>query len=202
MRRLPYTDSNSADPARGRVENGRAPGVEPHLLALALVPGSSQVVPRHPKAFAYRCFLPDLTGFTDQRCAGPDSRRRARWWWANGADLDREFSSAVADCGYRAPLVPRLARPRTMVWEVVPPVNSGAGRMADFSLSSAPGGATGSVLSQIPRSGDAVWAWRCTAAQIIGTPIGTPGRDVAERVGFEPTSGCPERHFQCRALGL
>jgi hypothetical protein len=39
-------------------------------------PGSSQVVPRHPKAIAYRCFLPDLTGFTDQRCAGPDSQRR------------------------------------------------------------------------------------------------------------------------------
>jgi len=25
---------------------------------------------------------------------------------------------------------------------------------------------------------------------------------MAERVGFEPTTGCPERHFQCRALGL
>jgi hypothetical protein len=26
-------------------------------------------------------------------------------------DLEREFNPAVADCGYRAPLVPRLARP-------------------------------------------------------------------------------------------
>src|ERR687897_1456322 len=85
------------------------------LLALTHAPGSSQVVPRHPKAIAYRCFLPDLTGFTDQRCAGPDFQRRARWWWANEEDLDREFSSAVADCGYRAPLVPRLARPAAMV---------------------------------------------------------------------------------------
>jgi hypothetical protein len=90
---------------------GRAPGVDQPQLALTHASGSSQVVPRHPKAIAYRCFLPDLTGFTDLRCAGPDSQRRTRWWWANGAALDREFSSAVADCGYRAPLVPRLARP-------------------------------------------------------------------------------------------
>ena len=25
---------------------------------------------------------------------------------------------------------------------------------------------------------------------------------VAEREGFEPSMGCPIRHFQCRALGL
>jgi len=25
---------------------------------------------------------------------------------------------------------------------------------------------------------------------------------VAEREGFEPSTGCPERHFQCRAIGL
>ena len=99
------------------------PASIPHQLALALVPGSSQVVPRHPKAIAYRCFLPDLTGFTDQRCAGPDFQRRARWWWANGEDLDREFSSAVADCGYRAPLVPRLARPAAMVGQGLVSVN-------------------------------------------------------------------------------
>jgi hypothetical protein len=43
---------------------------------LTTASGSSQVVPRHPQGVAYRCFLPDLTGFTDLRCAGPDSRRR------------------------------------------------------------------------------------------------------------------------------
>ena len=26
--------------------------------------------------------------------------------------------------------------------------------------------------------------------------------EVAEREGFEPSMGCPIRHFQCRALGL
>src|SRR5918996_2081347 len=146
---LPYTDSVAADPgSRKGMEEVVHPVSTTPLLALTHEPGSSQVVPRHSKAIAYRCFLPDLTGFTDQRCAGPDSRRRARWWWANGADLDREFSSAVADCGYRAPLVPRLARP------------AANGR--------APVG------------------------------IGQSRGSVAERVGFEPTSGCPERHFQCR----
>ena len=94
-----------------RDREGRAPGVDQPQLALTHASGSSQVVSRHPKAIAYRCFLPDLTGFTDLRCARPDLQRRTRWWWASGAALDREFSSAVADCGYRAPLVPRLARP-------------------------------------------------------------------------------------------
>ena len=75
IRRLPYTDS----PRRiGGDESVVHPVSTTSLLALATVPGSSQVVPRHPKAIAYRCFLPDLTGFTDQRCAGPDSQRRAR----------------------------------------------------------------------------------------------------------------------------
>jgi hypothetical protein len=27
-------------------------------------------------------------------------------------------------------------------------------------------------------------------------------RAMAEREGFEPSTGCPERHFQCRAIGL
>jgi hypothetical protein len=227
------------------------------------VPGSSQVVPRHPKAIAYRCFLPDLTGFTDQRCAGPDSRRRARWWWASGADLDREFSSAVADCGYRAPLVPRLARPRTMVWERVARVNSAsttrrgdgnrvrprfAGRdlwrgcSASGNLRAMGAHGESRAASRNLRAADnirlAVGPSRCRAER--GGPPDRPTRPanvppaeqitsrrhrtdprrwrsllavdrdargdasavVAERVGFEPTSGCPERHFQCRALGL
>ncbi len=28
------------------------------------LPGSNQITSRHPKLTAYRCFLPDLTGFT------------------------------------------------------------------------------------------------------------------------------------------
>ena len=61
---------------------GRAPDVDRRQLALAATSGSSQVAPRHPKAVAYRCFLPDLTGFTDPRCVGPDSQRRSMSWEA------------------------------------------------------------------------------------------------------------------------
>ena len=151
---------------------GRAPGVEPHRLALTHVPGSSQVVPRHPKAIAYRCFLPDLTGFTDHRCAGPDFQRRARWWWANGAGLDREFSPAVADCGYRAPLVPRLARPAAMV-----------GRCGDIGQSR--GGGEGGIRTHdgLPRT-----AFPVPRPRPLGdlSPSERGGL-VAERVGFEPT---------------
>ena len=38
--------------------------------------GSSQVDPRHPRGPAYRCFLPDLTGFTGSRRVGPGSQHR------------------------------------------------------------------------------------------------------------------------------
>jgi len=35
---------------------------------------SNQVILQHPKGTAYRCFLSNLTGFTDFRRAGPDSQ--------------------------------------------------------------------------------------------------------------------------------
>ena len=107
------TAARSAGAGRGR--NGRAPGVDRPTPRTRPSTGSSQVAPRHPKAVAYRCFLPDLTGFTDLRCVGPDSQRRVGVGSAKASDLGREFSPAVADCGYRAPLVPRLARPPAIV---------------------------------------------------------------------------------------
>src|SRR5262245_5907861 len=59
----------------------------------------------------YRCFLPDLTGFIDLHCIGPRSSgiqsNQIFLVWL----LSREFSPAIADCRYRAPLAPRLARP-------------------------------------------------------------------------------------------
>jgi len=33
---------------------------------------SNQVSLRHPKSFTYRCFLPDLTGFVNLCCTGPN----------------------------------------------------------------------------------------------------------------------------------
>ena len=38
------------------------------------VVGSGQASPGHTGAQAYRCFLPDLTGFTGADCPGPDSQ--------------------------------------------------------------------------------------------------------------------------------
>ena len=74
--------------------------------------GSSQATLRHPEDTAYRCFLPDLTGFTAFRRAGPNYQHRPTG--ASGSErqnLQEEFSLARADCEYRAPLSPRLARP-------------------------------------------------------------------------------------------
>ena len=77
------------------------------------LPGASsgQDDPRHMGAPVYRCFLPDLTGFAGSHCVGPGHRRRASADCSAGWPLGRGFSPAVADCGYRAPLAPRLARP-------------------------------------------------------------------------------------------
>ncbi len=43
--------------------------------------GSSQVNLRHTRGFAYRCFLPDLTGFTNSHCTGPSLQRCFRKNW-------------------------------------------------------------------------------------------------------------------------
>ena len=47
---------------------------------------SSQVVPRRPEITAYRCFLPNLTGFTALRRVGPSSQHRSSPTVADGAE--------------------------------------------------------------------------------------------------------------------
>ncbi len=54
---------------------GRAPGFEHTPPSVTSVVNSDQATLRHTKRFAYRCFLPDLTGFTSFRCAGPNLHR-------------------------------------------------------------------------------------------------------------------------------
>src|SRR5919201_4894004 len=73
--------------------------------------GSDQACLLHETTGAYRCFLPDLTGFTSRLCTGPDRQRLCARAGSATSDLGRGFSPAGADCGYRAPLAPRLARP-------------------------------------------------------------------------------------------
>ena len=72
---------------------------------------SGPVALRRPKATTYRCFLPDLTGFVELRRAGPSLQHRPSVPVPGCQSLEREFNPAIADCGFRAPLAPRLARP-------------------------------------------------------------------------------------------
>src|SRR5438552_11382422 len=95
--------------------SGRAPSVDDDASDTLARFGSDQACLRHETTTAYRCFLPDLTGFAGRFCTGPDRQRRRAHAGSAVPDLGRGFSPARADCGYRAPLAPRLARPRTMV---------------------------------------------------------------------------------------
>jgi len=79
-----------------------------HGSGASRVGSSGQANPRHPPATAYGCFLPDLTGFADRRRVGPDHQRSVPRAAPDHPGLGRGFSPARADCGYRAPLAPRL----------------------------------------------------------------------------------------------
>src|SRR5258706_2423630 len=91
---------------------GRAPSVDRDVSNTHTRVGSDQACLRHEATTVYRCFLPDLTGFTGRFCTGPDRQRRRACAGSAMPDLGRGFSPAGADCGYRAPLAPRLARPQ------------------------------------------------------------------------------------------
>jgi hypothetical protein len=51
------------------------------------------------RRFAYRCFLPDLTGFTSSHCAGPNLQRCSRWPDPKKDRPQTGFNPAIADCG-------------------------------------------------------------------------------------------------------
>ena len=74
-------------------------------------PVSSDQAPlRHIRGFTYRCFLPDLTGFVKSYCARPNRQHHLVEPDPTRSILKQEFDPAIAACGYRAPLPPRLAR--------------------------------------------------------------------------------------------
>ena len=56
--------------------SGRAPSVDDDASDTLARFGSDQACLRHETTTAYRCFLPDLTGFAGRFCTGPDRQRR------------------------------------------------------------------------------------------------------------------------------
>ena len=80
-------------------------------MSLSPLASSTQASPWRPRPTTYGCFLSDLTGFAAARRTGPEHRYRSASQVPMAIALGREFDPAKADCGYRAPLVPRLARP-------------------------------------------------------------------------------------------
>ena len=117
-------------------------------------------------------------------------------------DLGREFSPAGADCRYRAPLVPRLARPPNHSRGTVRPSRAGSERGGEGGIRTPDG---------LPRT-----AFPMRRHRPLGdlSGIGRRGRQpssaaqrtdrsgewLAERVGFEPTvlahTAFRERHLQ------
>ncbi len=124
---------------------------------------NGQLRPGTPTAHRGNC-LPLLP-------SGPDGvhKPRLRRTWPStppssvvrtpDAGLEQEFSPAIADCGYRAPLTPRLARPRTI--------------QARFRPGRFPGGA-----ARIQRRADPGRLFRTAAAGLIGI--------LVEMSGIEP----------------
>ncbi len=81
---------------------------------------SSQVTLRHPETTIYRCFLSDLTGFIEFCRAGPSLQHRLAQVVLPDKSLKPEFNPAVADCRFRAPLAPHLARPQKNANRFIP----------------------------------------------------------------------------------
>ena len=82
---------------------------------LATSVSSNRTTLQHTQEHSYRCYLPVLTGFrslalrrirpsTPLFVVRAGEARTSRW----------EFDPAIADCGYRAPLSPHLARPQNL----------------------------------------------------------------------------------------
>ncbi len=152
--------------------------------------GSGQGIPRHTGGSAYRCSLPGLAGLADSRCVRPSLHRLSARLSPTRGHLGREFDPARADCGYRAPLPPRLARShRNTVRALTEGRRRSAGAPEDDKWR------RGRDLN--PRH----TFWACTRFPVVPLrPLGhlSPARvahanprsrGMAEGVGFEPTWG-------------
>ena len=159
--------------------NGRAPDVDRPPPERTVSTGSSQVAPRHPRPSAYRCFLPDLTGFAASRCVGPGYRRR-------------QATMVVGWRGPRPGIRPRYSglriqgtasSPPSTTVPIVPP-------RADIGQLRAcgPRGGEGGIrtLDGLPRTAFPMRRHRPLGDLSRSTRSHRCGR-VAEREGFEPS---------------
>ncbi len=76
----------------------RAPALDTCDPGGILAPNSSQALPQHMDVSAYGCFLPDLTGFTDAHCEGPNCQHCSQVPNPASHNLKQEFNLAIADC--------------------------------------------------------------------------------------------------------
>lgn len=68
------------------------------ITCVTLTVSSNSDCLRHIKDSPYRCFLPDLTGFRDLYCAGPNYQHHLRGADQTNQTLSWEFNLAIADC--------------------------------------------------------------------------------------------------------
>ena len=115
------------------------------------VRGSGQDGCGTPGSSPYRCFLPDLTGFGDPGCAGPNLQRRLPRPVLRTQTSAMEFGPAKADCRCRVPPAPHLARPRASLLGPKMPPRCGSENEAPQPLS-----ATVTKLTQAPARQPAV----------------------------------------------
>ena len=147
--------------------------------------GSGQGIPRHTRGSADRCSLPGLAGLADSRRVGPSLHHHSSGLNSTRRHLGRGFRLAGADCEYRAPLPPRLARPRSIT---LGPASTRhrAERMAEregFEPSTR-------LLDVYTISSRAPSAARAPLPGPRNARSATPRSErMAEGVGFEPTWG-------------
>ena len=144
--------------------------------------GSGQGIPRHTRGSADRCSLPGLAGLTDSRRVGPSPHRHSSGLNSTRRHLGRGFRLAGADCEYRAPLPPRLARPRSITLGSTPMTLKVAEREG-FEPSTR-------LLDVYTISSRAPSAARAPLPGPADTRSATSRNErMAEGVGFEPTWG-------------
>lgn len=100
--------------------NDRAPVFDNNFPNVTIAVCSNQVNLRHTKWLPYCCSFPGLTGFESFCCEGPSLQRHLLWADLKKQNLGQEFDPAVADCRYRAPLVPHLARSNFIIIKIEP----------------------------------------------------------------------------------